>query len=170
MASSIQSSIRQQQLQHQHDRDHVGALDELERTFVRPEYFCQQLRANDFSFYTGVPDSLLKDFCGYVTDNVSEKNHIIVPNEGSAIGVASGYYLNTSRIPVVYFQNSGLGNAVNPLLSLTHQNVYSIPMLLLIGWRGEIGKKDEPQHLVMGNVMCDMLKLMQIPYDILPDY
>eukprot|EP01083_Nonionella_stella_P050324 133857_1 len=154
----------------QFDRESVGALDELERTFVRPEFFCDRLKSNDFHFYCGVPDSLLKDLCGYITDHVPSTNHKLVPNEGSAIGLAAGYFLNTGKIPVVYFQNSGLGNAVNPLLSLTHQNVYSIPMLLIIGWRGEVGKKDEPQHLVMGNVMCDMLKLMQIPYDVLPDY
>ena len=167
---SIYKSITKHSMAHQFDRQSVGALDELERTFVRPEYFCKNLKENDFNFYCGVPDSLLKDLCGYITDNIPEKNHVIVANEGSAIGVASGYYLNTGRIPIVYFQNSGLGNAVNPLLSLTHQDVYSIPILLLIGWRGEIGKKDEPQHLVMGKVMCDMLKLMNIPYDILPDY
>lgn len=144
--------------------------DELDRTFVRPSFFCDQLKANNLNFFCGVPDSLLKDFCGYLSDHTAPEQHIIVPNEGSAIGVASGYHFKTGKIPVVYFQNSGLGNAVNPLLSLTHQNVYSIPMLLLIGWRGEVGRKDEPQHLVMGEVMCDMLKLMRIPFDILPDY
>jgi len=164
------STKQQMNLQNPHDREHVGALDELERTFVRPSYFCDIMKQNDFNFYCGVPDSLLKDLCGYITDNIPEGNHMIVPNEGTAIGVASGYHLNTNKIPIVYFQNSGLGNAINPLLSLTHQDVYSIPILLLIGWRGEIGKKDEPQHLVMGKIMCDMLKLMQIPWDILPDY
>lgn len=156
--------------QNQFDRQSVGALDELERTFVRSEFFCQHLKQNDFHFYCGVPDSLLKDLCGYITDNIPANNHMIVPNEGCAIGVAAGYHLNTGRIPVVYFQNSGLGNAVNPLLSLSHQNVYSIPMLLLIGWRGEVGKKDEPQHLVTGRIMIDMLKLLDIPFDVLPDY
>jgi len=138
-------------------------------SFALP-FFCQKLRGHQMDFYCGVPDSLLKDFCGFVADNVPATNHQITPNEGLAVGLASGYFLNTNKIPIVYFQNSGLGNAVNPLLSLTHQKVYSIPMLLIIGWRGEIGKKDEPQHLVTGEIMLDLLKLLQIPYDILPDY
>ena len=145
-------------------------MDELERTFVRPSFLHNTLKAHQMDFYCGVPDSLLKDFCGFISDNVSSSNHQIVANEGLAIGMASGYHLNTNRIATVYLQNSGLSNAINPLLSLCHQNVYSIPMLLLIGWRGEIGKKDEPQHMVTGQIMCDLLKLMKIPFDILPDY
>ena len=88
------------------------------------------------------PDSLLKDICAFITKNISKKNHIISSNEGAAIAInVSGYYLATGNIPLVYMQNSGLGNAINPLLSFVDKKVYNIPMLLLIGWRGEPGVK-----------------------------
>lgn len=121
-------------------------------------------------FFTGVPDSLLKDFCAYVTDNTPKSNHVITSNEGASVALASGYHLATRRYPVVYMQNSGYGNTVNPLLSLADPKVYSIPMLLLIGWRGEPGKKDEPQHIVQGKVMNSLLSVMNIPHEVLPDY
>jgi phosphonopyruvate decarboxylase len=117
-----------------------------------------------------VPDSLLADFCAYVTSNTSASEHVIAVNEGHAVTLAAGYHLATGKIPVVYMQNSGFGNAVNPLLSLCDPKVYSIPMLLLIGWRGEPGKKDEPQHLVQGKVMTSMLSSMNINYEVLPDF
>lgn len=130
----------------------------------RPEAIFETIRGQGIDFFTGVPDSLLKDFCAYVTDNASESDHVITANEGNAIALASGHYLGTARPALVYMQNSGLGNAVNPLLSLADAEVYSIPMLLLIGWRGEPGVKDEPQHVKQGRVMIGMLDAMEIPW------
>lgn len=127
------------------------------------------LKNNAVNFFTGVPDSLLKDFCAYITDNTSNKKHIIAANEGAAVALAAGYYLATGEIPLVYFQNSGLGNATNPLLSLADNEVYGVPMVLVIGWRGEPGVKDEPQHIKQGRVQNDLLKAMEIPYKILDE-
>lgn len=127
------------------------------------------LKNNEVNFFTGVPDSLLKDLCAYITDNTSKKEHIIAANEGAAVALAAGYYLATGGIPLVYFQNSGLGNAANPLLSLADKEVYGIPMILVIGWRGEPGVKDEPQHIKQGRVQNDLLKAMEVPYKILDE-
>jgi len=113
---------------------------------------------------------LLKDFCSYVSDTAPPSNHVITANEGAAVAVAASYHLATKKSPVVYLQNSGFGNTVNPLLSLADPKVYSIPMLLLIGWRGEPGKKDEPQHLVQGKVMSSLLAGMDVPFAVLPDF
>lgn len=134
---------------------------------ISPKRFFEILKSNGINFFTGVPDSLLKDFCAYVTDNVSKKDHIINSNEGAAIALASGHYIATGKPGLVYMQNSGLGNAINPLLSLADSEVYSIPILLVIGWRGEPGKKDEPQHLKQGKVMLDFLQAMNISYEII---
>jgi phosphonopyruvate decarboxylase len=136
---------------------------------VRPEHFYEVLGSYDVDFFCGVPDSLLKDICAFITSNVPKEKHIITANEGNAIGLAAGYYMATSKIPLVYMQNSGIGNAVNPLLSLTDKQVYNIPLLLMIGWRGEPGKKDEPQHVTQGEVTIDLLETMRIPYLILSD-
>ena len=122
---------------------------------------------NGISFFTGVPDSLLKDFCSYVTDKAGSDNHIISTNEGSALALAAGYYLSTGKPALVYMQNSGLGNSINPLLSLADSEVYGIPVLLMIGWRGEPDVKDEPQHIKQGRVMIKMLEAMEIPYSII---
>ena len=119
--------------------------------------------------FTGVPDSLLKDLCAYVTDNSDAAHNIIAANEGAAVGIAAGHYLATGEVPVVYMQNSGIGNAVNPLMSLADEKVYSIPVLLVIGWRGEPGVHDEPQHVKQGEVTLSLLDAMQIPYVVLPD-
>eukprot|EP00455_Lapot_gusevi_P018152 TRINITY_DN1984_c0_g1_i1.p1 TRINITY_DN1984_c0_g1~~TRINITY_DN1984_c0_g1_i1.p1 ORF type:complete len:440 (+),score=174.68 TRINITY_DN1984_c0_g1_i1:86-1405(+) len=143
---------------------------ETVRDFLKPADFYNLLRQNGFDFFSGVPDSLLKDFCAYVSDNADRSSHVITANEGAAIGLAAGYHLATRKFPVVYMQNSGFGNTVNPLLSLTDPKVYAIPMLLLIGWRGEPGKKDEPQHLVQGKVMTSLLASMNIPFEVLPDF
>ena len=124
---------------------------------------------HQLEFFTGVPDSLLKDFCAYVADNTPLEKNIITANEGNAIALAAGYHLATGKIGVVYLQNSGWGNCVNPLTSLVDPQVYSIPLLLLIGWRGEPGKKDEPQHKKMGKVMLETIKSLEIPYSILPE-
>lgn len=118
-------------------------------------------------FFTGVPDSLLKNICAYITDNAPKEKNIIAANEGAAVGIAAGYYMASGKLPLVYMQNSGLGNTVNPLLSLADEKVYSLPVLLMIGWRGEPGVKDEPQHVKQGEVTLELLRAMQIPYIIL---
>ncbi len=134
---------------------------------INPIDFYKNLLIHNVNFFTGVPDSLLKEFCLCVDDFVSQKKHIITANEGNAIALASGYHLATGELPMVYMQNSGLGNAINPLLSLCDPDVYSIPIILLIGWRGEPGVKDEPQHIKQGRVQLDLLKTMDIPFEII---
>jgi len=129
--------------------------------------FYKHLSAKDVNFYTGVPDSLLKDISTFISDNVPKDNHIIAANEGASVGLAVGYHLATGKLPLVYMQNSGFGNAMNPILSIADEDVYGIPMLLMIGWRGEPGLKDEPQHIKQGKVSEDLLKVMKIPYEIL---
>ena len=129
--------------------------------------FYNELLNNDIDFFTGVPDSLLKSFCAYIKDNVSDDKNIISANEGNAIGLATGYYLSTRKIGLVYMQNSGIGNALNPIASLADKLVYSIPMLLVIGWRGEPNKKDEPQHKKQGLITIETLDMLGIKYDIL---
>ena len=135
---------------------------------ISPKLFLDHLIDNDIVFFTGVPDSLLKNFCLCIDNNENiKKEHIIAPNEGSAIALAAGHYIGTKKIPVVYMQNSGLGNAINPLLSLVDSEVYSIPMILLIGWRGEPGVKDEPQHIKQGKIQTVLLDSMELPYDVI---
>lgn len=136
---------------------------------VSVENFYNTLKKEGVELFTGVPDSLLKDFCAFITDHSDARHNIIAANEGAAVGIAAGHYLATSRIPVIYMQNSGIGNAVNPLMSLADDKVYSIPMLLIIGWRGEPGVHDEPQHVRQGEVTLPMLEAMQIPYAVLPE-
>ena len=129
--------------------------------------FFNSLKKNNIDFFTGVPDSLLKEFCYCITENTSKKQHIINANEGSSIGLSMGYNLATNKIPLVYFQNSGLGNIINPFTSLVHESVFKIPMLLFIGWRGEPGKKDEPQHMFQGKITGKILDALEIEYEIL---
>lgn len=136
---------------------------------VNPELFIRTLQSNGINFFAGVPDSLLKNVCAYITDNVARDRNIITANEGSAVGVAAGHYLATGEVPLVYMQNSGIGNAVNPLLSLADEKVYAIPMIVMIGWRGEPGVHDEPQHVKQGEVTLPLLDAMQIPYIILSE-
>ena len=121
---------------------------------------------NNINFFCGVPDSILKFFTQEVVKNKKVKN-ITTPNEGSSIALAAGYYLSKKKLACVYMQNSGLGNAINPLSSITHKKVYSIPMLLLIGWRGATGTLDEPQHRVKGSITKEILKLLKIKYIVL---
>jgi len=135
--------------------------------FAGDLYDC--LTQNDVGFFCGVPDSLLKDFCAYITDHTPVEKHIITANEGNAIAMAAGYHLATNKIGLVYMQNSGLGNCVNPLLSLTDEKVYNIPLLMMVGWRGEPGVKDEPQHVKQGMVTDTLLDAMGVKYSILPD-
>lgn len=130
---------------------------------LNPAQVFQFIREQGVTFFTGVPDSLLKDFCAYVTDHAADEDHVITANEGNAVALAAGHFLGTGEPALVYMQNSGLGNAVNPLLSLADPEVYSIPMLLLIGWRGEPGVKDEPQHVKQGRVMVPLMDAMEIP-------
>tara|TARA_B100000519_G_C14250946_1_gene442377 strand:+ start:794 stop:1927 length:1134 start_codon:yes stop_codon:yes gene_type:complete len=134
---------------------------------ISPLKFYQILKKNEVRFFTGVPDSLLKQFCLCLDNNVQDKEHIIAANEGNAISLATGHHLATGKIPLVYMQNSGLGNAVNPLLSLSDTSVYSIPILLLIGWRGEPGINDEPQHLKQGKIQLDIMRTLGIPYEVI---
>lgn len=135
---------------------------------VRPEFFVNTLKEHQIDFYAGVPDSLLKNICAYITDNLPAEQNIIAANEGGAMGIAAGYHLATSKIPVVYMQNSGEGNIINPLASLTDKEVYNIPVLLVIGWRGRPGVHDEPQHVKQGKVTTGLLNTMGINYAILP--
>ncbi len=134
---------------------------------IQPQQFFQLLVNNNVDFFTGVPDSLLKQLCLCIDDNVSQDKHIIAANEGNAIALATGFHLGTSKMALVYMQNSGLGNAVNPLLSLADSEVYSIPMLILIGWRGEPGVKDEPQHVKQGKVQLDLLDSINLRHEII---
>jgi phosphonopyruvate decarboxylase len=136
---------------------------------INTEEFFSYLKKKDLDFFVGVPDSLLKNICACIKMSSDESNNIIAANEGNAIGIASGYHISTGKFGVVYMQNSGQGNAVNPLLSLVDEDVYRIPMLLLIGWRGEPGVKDEPQHVKQGKVTLSLLETMGIDYLILED-
>ena len=131
---------------------------------IKPSEAFEQFRTAGISFFTGVPDSLLKSFCAYASDELSSDEHIIAANEGSSIAIASGHYLATTKPSLVYMQNSGIGNAVNPLLSLASPEVYSIPMIVMIGWRGEPDRKDEPQHMLQGQIMPQFLNSMNIPW------
>jgi len=123
------------------------------------------LKKEKIDFFSGVPDSVLKTTSSFLESK--KENHFITTNEGSSIAMAIGYYLATKKIPCVYMQNSGLGNAINPLISISHKKVYSIPMLIIIGWRGAPGIKDEPQHNVKGKITKNILKLLNIKYVIL---
>lgn len=134
---------------------------------ISPAFFVEKLRSLDIDFYAGVPDSLLKNICAYISDNIDDRHNIISANEGGAVGLAAGYHLATGRIPVVYMQNSGEGNIINPLASLIDRDVYQIPVLLLIGWRGKPGVHDEPQHVKQGKVTLSLLDTMGVPYLVL---
>lgn len=134
---------------------------------IRPEFFIEKLRENGIGCFTGVPDSLLKNICAYITDHCDAQHNIIAANEGAAIGIAAGHYLATGQPACVYMQNSGEGNIINPLASLTDREVYNIPVLLVIGWRGKPGVHDEPQHVKQGKVTTGLLNVMGIDYTVL---
>ena len=136
---------------------------------IEGKAFYEYLVSRQFDFFAGVPDSLLKELCSCLRDDCPADRHIITANEGNAVAMAGGYHLSSGNYGVVYMQNSGLGNAINPLLSLMDQAVYGIPMLLLIGWRGEPGSPDEPQHRKQGEVTLAMLESMGMDYQILTD-
>ena len=134
---------------------------------LRPEFFIESLKAQGIDCFAGVPDSLLKNICAYITDHCDAQHNIIAANEGAAVGIAAGHYLATSQPACVYMQNSGEGNIINPLASLTDPEVYNIPVLLLIGWRGRPGVHDEPQHVKQGKVTTGLLNTMGINFDVL---
>ena len=136
---------------------------------ISPKQFVESLRQRSIRFFAGVPDSLLKNLCAYLSAQLPENEHIIAANEGGAIGLSIGYHLATGNIGCVYMQNSGEGNIINPLLSLADEKIYDIPMLLIIGWRGEPGIKDEPQHITQGALTLPLLDTMGIPYEVLDD-
>ncbi len=129
---------------------------------MRVETFTEILGAE---FYAGVPDSLLRPLCDYLMDafGTDPRRHMIAVNEGSAAALAAGYHLATGKVPVVYLQNSGEGNLVNPAASLLHRQVYGIPVIFVVGWRGEPGVRDEPQHVFQGEVTLKLLEDLGIP-------
>ncbi|WP_421773384.1 phosphonopyruvate decarboxylase [Gracilimonas sp.] len=131
---------------------------------LKPAFLYEQLEEQGVEFMLGVPDSLLKHFGSYTFD---KGNTLIAANEGGALAIASGYHLSTGKIPLIYLQNSGFGNIVNPLTSLTDEEVYSIPTLIMVGWRGQPGTHDEPQHLKQGKTQEEQLNALDLPYTIL---
>lgn len=140
---------------------------------IHPEKFIKILKLNKINFVTGVPDSMFQSLCFSFEKNYQPTEHVTAANEGSAIGLAIGSYLSKRKIPLVYMQNSGIGNALNPIVSLAGKKIYKIPMILLIGWRGEFINKtqinDEPQHMHQGLITRELLKLLQISYTIIDD-
>lgn len=134
---------------------------------ISPAFFIEKLRENGVDFFAGVPDSLLKNMCAYITDHFDAAHNIITANEGAAVGLAAGHYLATGQPACVYMQNSGEGNIINPIASLMDPEVYNIPVLLLIGWRGRPGVHDEPQHVKQGKVTTGLLNVMGINYEVL---
>lgn len=138
---------------------------------IEPGEFIASLEKLDIRFVTGVPDSLLKDVCACITEQLPPRRHIMATHEGSAVALAIGHYLATGCPALVYLQNSGLGNVVNPATSLADPQVYGIPMVFMIGWRGEIledGKQlhDEPQHVKQGQITISQLDILGIPFRI----
>lgn len=134
---------------------------------ISPADLYKFLERQGVTCYAGVPDSLLKHFLRYLQDH--SPAHTITANEGLAIGLAAGYHFATGKLPLVYLQNSGLGNIINPLTSLADREVYSVPILLLIGWRGRPGIKDEPQHVKMGRITIPLLDTLEVPVYILEE-
>ena len=127
------------------------------------------LKTIDADFFVGVPDSQLKELCNYLMHKygLDKNHHIIAANEGNCVAIAAGYYLSTGKFPVVYMQNSGEGNIINPVASLTNSKVYSIPMIFVIGWRGKPGIHDEPQHAFQGEITLKLLEDIDIKYNVL---
>ncbi|MBD1140973.1 phosphonopyruvate decarboxylase [Pelagibacterales bacterium SAG-MED39] len=135
---------------------------------IKINSFISELKKNNLNFSTGVPDSLFKDLC-FEFERKYKSKHITAANEGGAIAMGIGYYLTSKKIPIIYMQNSGLGNAINPLISLADKSVYKIPLFLIIGWRGELNKnfQDEPQHITQGKKTEDFLKNLGVNYEII---
>jgi phosphonopyruvate decarboxylase len=135
---------------------------------IDPARFVDACREQGITFYTGVPDSLLKHLNSQIMGGLAREQQVIAANEGAAVGIAIGHYLRTGRPAAVYLQNSGFGNLVNPLLSLADPDVYGVPMLVIIGWRGQVGIPDEPQHVKQGRVMARLLDALELPWAVLP--
>tara|TARA_B100000427_G_scaffold214128_1_gene178608 strand:+ start:4295 stop:5416 length:1122 start_codon:yes stop_codon:yes gene_type:complete len=134
---------------------------------INAKIFIEELKKLDINFFCGVPDSLMSEFSKSLHFDFSDENHIISTNEGSALGACMGYNLATQKVPLIYMQNSGFGNFINPYTSLLHKDVYNIPFVLLIGWRGEPGIPDEPQHKFQGKITLQLLDLLEIKYFII---
>ena len=129
----------------------------------------EELSNHGVTFFTGVPDSYLNGFCNYALSHFGNRN-IIAANEGNAVGIAAGHYFASGEVPLVYMQNSGLGNTINPLASMVDKDVYAVPMLLLIGWRGQGNSEpNHPQHKLQGEITPGILDVMHIPYSVLSD-
>lgn len=137
---------------------------------MRADFFLQEIKKIGIHTIAGVPDSTLKQFCDAVRIDARKTfHHYVTANEGAAVGYAIGEYLSQKRPCLIYMQNSGLGNIINPLASLANREIYGIPMLFVVGWRGEPGKKDEPQHIFQGKITCELLELMDVPYSVIDD-
>jgi phosphonopyruvate decarboxylase len=146
---------------HQGDPD----PDPWGKEMIGADHLVDELQSNGFTFFCGVPDSLLNELCAILEHRFGfSHSHVISANEGSAVGMATGHFLATGHPSVVYMQNSGLGNAINPLISLADPKVYSIPMLLVIGWRGMPGAHDEPQHIKQGEITLELLDVLGIEH------
>lgn len=136
---------------------------------LNQEKVFKTLANHGVSFFVGVPDSYLNGFCNYALENCGNRN-IIAANEGNAVSIAAGHYFASKEIPLVYMQNSGMGNAINPLVSLADKDVYAVPMILLIGWRGQgETEPNHPQHKLQGAITPGLLDIMHIPYTVLED-
>lgn len=131
---------------------------------ISPGHFVRELRGHGIQLFAGVPDSLLASLCAYIDDHAAPGEHLITANEGNAVAVAAGYHLATGRTAAVYLQNSGLGNTVNPLTSILDADVYRVPLLLIVGWRGEPGVHDEPQHVKQGRISRQQLEVLDVPH------
>jgi phosphonopyruvate decarboxylase len=131
---------------------------------IKAKKLIEEFKKLDINFFCGVPDSLMSEFSKSLHFDFNNENHIISTNEGSALAACMGYNVATGNVPLIYMQNSGLGNFINPYTSLLHEKIYKIPFLLLIGWRGEPGTIDEPQHQFQGEITIDLLKLLEIEF------
>ncbi len=136
---------------------------------MKVQDFLRSLETIKIANYIGVPDSTLKPLCDYWNSHLDHYHHVVTVNEGAAVALGAGRYIGGDELSCIYMQNSGLGNALNPLVSLIHEKVYDIPMLFVIGYRGEVGTKDEPQHVFQGEITLPLLDLLGIEYDVLSE-
>lgn len=134
---------------------------------IRVKDIFEQIEKLGIEVVAGVPDSTLKHFCDGLQTYSGRFQHYVTANEGAAVGIAIGTYLASGKPACIYMQNSGIGNVVNPIASLAHRDVYGIPMLFIVGWRGEPGTKDEPQHVFQGKATCQMFDTLEIPYAVI---
>jgi len=134
---------------------------------MKAQFLLEQIEKMGISVIAGVPDSTLKQFCDGLQTYQGGLQHYVTANEGAAVGVAVGTYLSSGKPACIYLQNSGIGNMVNPIASLANEEVYGIPMLFLVGWRGEPGVKDEPQHVFQGKITCELFEVMHVDYSVI---